>query len=281
MKLILGDNQFFGINHVDLDKARETKILFENSEDIVSFINESLSLGMNGFMLNSNLVGYKIIASHEFDSAKEIHYSIPYARKFATIVNETGIYGLAKHILLNTSILSSLIPAIKFLATREFKHVIPVALNAEIPRNLRKDSVIYLQNIMTDFLIGLGQSELIIEFIRVIRSRGYRPGIVTLNPLKLIQVLEENNCDGKDIIICFNINESGFNVFPSLTDVESLIFKQKDKYSLMGMSIFSSGAGNIQSSLRYIKSLELDYCVFGSSKLSNIEKNIEYFNCKA
>lgn len=275
MKLILGDNQFFGINHVDLEKARETKSHFEDYREIISFIQASLDLGMDGFMLNSNLTGYKIVSEEQFESSKEIHYSIPYARKFATIVNENGLIGLAKHILINVSIINSVIPATKFLFTKKFKHVIPIALNAEVPRGLRKGSVVYLQNIMTDFLLGLGQEELIIEFIRIVKARGYRPGIVTLNPEILVKVLEKEGFPSKEILICFNINASGFNVFPTRKNVENFILKYSDKYTLMGMSIFSSGAGDIEKSVRYIESLNLDYCVFGSSNLSNIETNIK------
>ena len=46
----------------------------------------------------------------------------------------------------------------------------------------------------------------------------------------------------------------------------------------MGMSIFASGAGNIPSSIKYIKKLKLDYVVFGSSRISNIESNLKNFN---
>ena len=45
----------------------------------------------------------------------------------------------------------------------------------------------------------------------------------------------------------------------------------------MGMSIFASGAENIPSSIDYIKELPLDYVVFGTSKLENIESNMRLF----
>ena len=41
----------------------------------------------------------------------------------------------------------------------------------------------------------------------------------------------------------------------------------------MGMSIFSSGGTKISESIKYIKKLNLDYVVFGSSKINNIESN--------
>ena len=41
MKQILGDNQFFGVNHNDIDKGDKTKILFSDNESIILFIKDS------------------------------------------------------------------------------------------------------------------------------------------------------------------------------------------------------------------------------------------------
>ena len=43
----------------------------------------------------------------------------------------------------------------------------------------------------------------------------------------------------------------------------------------MGMSIFSSGGSNILEAINYIKKINLDYVVFGSSKLANIKDNLD------
>ena len=39
MKIILGDNQFFGVNHFDLKKGEKTKNKFDNTSKIERFIN--------------------------------------------------------------------------------------------------------------------------------------------------------------------------------------------------------------------------------------------------
>jgi hypothetical protein len=38
MKQILGDNQFFGVNHNDIEKGDKTKNLFSDNKSIISFI---------------------------------------------------------------------------------------------------------------------------------------------------------------------------------------------------------------------------------------------------
>ena len=45
----------------------------------------------------------------------------------------------------------------------------------------------------------------------------------------------------------------------------------------MGMSIFASGAGNIPQSINYIKKLNLDYVIFGTSRIENIKSNLKLF----
>ena len=82
--------------------------------------------------------------------------------------------------------------------------------------------------------------------------------------------------DYDDLIVCFNINNQGFNVFPSVEKVEKFI-AGNHFYKLMGMSIFSSGASNIPASVEYIKKLDLDYIVFGSSRIENINTNLNLF----
>ena len=278
MKLILGDNQFFGVNHADIKKGEQTRALFGDSKKISNFIIKSLSEGLDGFMINSNDLGYKLIANSSFEKNKEIHYSIPYPHKYANMINETGMLSLGMHVIKNTSIIKNTFTGVKFLFTKNLKHIIPLILDIEVPKNLEKGSYVYLQNIITDLLLGIGREDLILAFINSVIEMGYKPGIITLNPILLNKHLVHTDKTYllKDLIVCFNINKEGFNVFPNLQNVEELI-KSNTLYKLMGMSIFASGAGNIPSSIDYIKELPLDYVVFGTSKLANVESNMRLF----
>ena len=277
MKIVLGDNQFFGVNHFDLEKGEKIKLQFEELEKIESFIKESLQIGLDGFMINSNLLGYKLVNSVDFDDSKEIHYSIPYPHKYANMVNESGMISLFSYLIKNTSIIKNLIGGIKLVMTKDLKCITPLALNLEVPKNLKKGSYVYMQNIITDLLLGLGRGDILVEFIKSVINMGYKPGIITLNPIVLNKLLEAHESDWiRDLIVCFNINKEGFNVFPSLKSVENFI-GSTHKYKLMGMSIFASGAGDIPNSIAYIKKLKLDYIVFGSSRLENIKSNFTLF----
>ena len=278
MKIILGDNQFFGVNHFDLEKGEKTKLKFETTKKIKIFINKSLSEGIDGFMINSNDKGYELISQSDFKSSKEIHYSIPYPHKYANLVNEKGMLSLLKYLYKESSIINNIIPGLKLLFTRNLKHLVKPAIDLEVPKNLKKGSYVFMQNIITDLLLGMGKGDILIEYIKTLVKMGYKPGIITLNPIMLNNILKEqlNSKWLKYLIVCFNINKEGFNVFPSLQKVEELV-RSKPKYKLMGMSIFSSGAANIPSSIEYIKQFNLDYVVFGSSRIENIKSNLKLF----
>tara|TARA_B110000977_G_C10732264_1_gene359530 strand:- start:6 stop:596 length:591 start_codon:yes stop_codon:yes gene_type:complete len=195
------------------------------------------------------------------------------------MVNENGMLSLFKYLFKKTSLTNNIIVGAKLIATQNLKSIILLALNLEVPRNLKKGSYIYMQNIITDLLLGMGRGDILIEFIESVFIMGYKPGIITLNPIMFDKILEDEKDSIwlKDLIVCFNINKEGFNVFPSLEAVESFI-DSRPKYKLMGMSIFASGAANIPRSINYIKKLNLDYVVFGSSRLENIRSNFHLFS---
>ena len=65
------------------------------------------------------------------------------------------------------------------------KYLLPIATSLEIPKNLPKGSTVYLQNILTDLLIGINRLDILEYFVIDIRKKGYKPGIITLNPLMI------------------------------------------------------------------------------------------------
>ena len=277
MKQILGDNQFFGVNHNDIDKGDKTKDLFSENKTIISFVDATMDIGLSGFMMNSNLRGYDITNSFSKAFKGEVHYSVPYPHKFASMVNEGGMLMLLKYVFSKSSFRSLFLHFPAFLFTGNVKYILPLILDLEIPKNLKKGSFVYLQNIVTDLLLGMKRYDLLESFCKSLIAKGYYPGLISLNPVLLDKVISKFDLNiQNDLIVCFNINVDGFNVFPCLNDVEGLIFR-KSLYKKMGMSIMASGgASSIQESLRYIKNLPLDYVVYGSSNLSNISSNYAF-----
>lgn len=278
MKIILGDNQFFGVNHSDLKKGDTTKKLFNSTNAITNFINSASNLGLNGFMINSNKLGYDVVKNYRFSSKQECHYSIPYPHKYASIVNESGMIALLAFLIKKIKI-TDIFQLFRFALTFNATHLLPILIKMEIPKSLPKGSIVYLQNVVTDLIMGLnGGDKILIKYIKSIEAIGYKPGIITLNPVRFYELFGKK-INSTELFLCFNLNYSGFNVFPSVFETEKVIkeIKENCNWQLMAMSILSSGSKDISigKSLDYIKSQNLDYVVFGSSSLKNIQSNIE------
>jgi hypothetical protein len=199
---------------------------------------------------------------------------MPYPHKDASMVNENGMFYLFRYIIEKSSYASLLFKIPHFALSRDLKDLLPLIIEAELPSNLPKGSFVYLQNVLTDLVLGINRIDLLKEFCLIIIKKGYQPGFITLNPILLAEVIKLFPIEIQEkIIFFFNINKTGFNVFPSKEIVQQYIEKNHP-YKKMGMSILSSGGDSgIQDSLNYVKELPLDYVVYGSSKLNHIKSN--------
>ena len=66
-------------------------------------------------MINSNEIGYNLVTNYKLSKSEEIHYSIPYPHKYATIVNENGMLSLFNYLLKETSFIKVLKTLPKFI----------------------------------------------------------------------------------------------------------------------------------------------------------------------
>ena len=53
-RIVFGDNQFFGINHMSQDKAQERAERFAKLDNIMAVYDHAIEAGIEGIMLNSN-----------------------------------------------------------------------------------------------------------------------------------------------------------------------------------------------------------------------------------
>ena len=102
-KVILGDNQFFGINHRSQDKAEEMLKRFSNLDNIFEVYDNAFDCGVKAVMLNSNETAVAICDRFRANKSKygdvAWYPSIPYAYKYANMVNELGIFPAVNEVL--------------------------------------------------------------------------------------------------------------------------------------------------------------------------------------
>ena len=106
-RIIFGDNQFFGINHMSEEKAQALDEKFKNLNAIIDVIDIAYESGIRAFMLNTHDKA-KDICDHirqNYNKYTGISFypSMPYAHKYANTVAEKGIFGALKETIMSDS----------------------------------------------------------------------------------------------------------------------------------------------------------------------------------
>ncbi|RME67449.1 MAG: hypothetical protein D6781_13205, partial [Verrucomicrobia bacterium] len=160
------------------------------------------------------------------------------------------------------------------LGMNEFKimeMLIDVELRAYKGLNIR---AIFLQNVITDLILGLGIAEVFAAYCDYIRKR-YKvlPGLITQNMPRLKAFLEKAGIDG--VVICTSFNRIGYLMSP---DVESYVkaaeANDPSRYQLMAMSTMASGAIPARDAYDFINRQKVQSIVFGASSEKNIRETV-------
>ena len=102
-KIIFGDNQFFGINHMSQEKAQQLSEIFFDISAIYKVYDLSIEAGIGAIMLNSNDRAKEICDHFLNNKFKYGHLnwypSIPYPHKYTNLISEKGIFPTINEIL--------------------------------------------------------------------------------------------------------------------------------------------------------------------------------------
>jgi len=287
-KVIFGDNQFFGINHMSEEKAQALAEKFWDRKAITDVIDVAYECGIRGFMLNTNQRAVEICDYFRDNKEKYpdmwFYASLPYAHKYANAVGEKGIFGAIKDTIMNNSgageIIGLLTKGGLSLFERDMIKVMELLVQIEMKifRDLNV-KVIFLQNIVTDLLLGFGVKDVFIAFSEYVKN-GFNSevGFVTMNMPKLADFLL--GCGIENPIICSSINKAGYFMNP---DQESYEITLKEKqFQSIAMSILASGAVKPTEAVEYVcGDLGIQSVVFGASSRGHIletKKLIEQYS---
>ena len=281
-KIIFGDNQFFGINHMSEEKAQILSEKFRDLRTITDVINNAYEAGIRGFMINThqrakNICEYFRRNASQFPELK-LYPSMPYAHKYANAVAERGLFGALNDMILKNTGVSGLMGIISKSGSIVFeKDMIKVMqllvdMEMKIFKNLNF-KVIFLQNIVTDLLLGFGVKEVFIEFTSYIREKyNVEAGFVTLNMPRLVDFLLD--CGIENPVVCSAINKAGYFMNPDIASYETTLGQKQ--FRPIAMSILASGAVKAEEAVEYVSRLpRIQSIVFGASSQPHIRQTKE------
>ncbi len=272
-KLLFGDNQFFGINHMSEEKARAQAMRFQRTDAIMDVLDVAYDEGIRTFMCTTHdriaNVADRVRANPERYGDFQFYPCMPYAHKYANAVTEHGMLGAVRSFIPNDGLLTTAFAGTKALASKEVDGIAKVMIDMEMKMFAgTKTPVIFIQNVFADLLMGMGFHRAFRIFHDHIQEKyGAEPAYITMNMPMLLDVLEGQGIERP--IICSNINKIGFRMsggFDAYLDA-----LKSGRVRAVAMSVYASGAIPADEAIHWISELPgVESIVFGASSAGNI-----------
>jgi len=271
-RVLFGDNQFFGINHMSEDKARAQSMRFRDTESMMRVLDNAYDAGIKVFMCTTHDRVGEIADIVRNNPSRypdfEFYPCMPYAHKYANSVGEVGIMETMKRFSPG-GMLDTMFTGAMAAVTQDVNKMLRLLVDAEMKRfEGVKTPIIFLQNVITDFIMGLKGYHFLAEFHRYVKEKyNAEAGFITMNLPKLIGVLLEQGIENP--IVCANINKIGFRMCGGVDAYREVIAQNNAR--VVAMSVLASGAIAPREALEWACGLEgLDSIVFGASSKGNI-----------
>lgn len=277
-RLLFGDNQFFGVNHMSEEKARAQAMRFQSLDAVMSVLDAAYGAGVTTFMCTTHDriadVALRIRAEPERYADQVFIPCMPYAHKYANAMSEAGMFGAIKQFLPDGGFLDAAMRGGKSFARKDVEGIITLLIDAEMKMfHGLKTPVVFLQNVVVDFLLGMGFIDAFRIFADHVSSE-YKaePGFITMNMPRLLDALDAAGIENP--IVCSNINKLGFRMSGGIDSyIDALTHR---RFRAVAMSVFASGAIPADEAIEWVTSLpNIESIVFGASSRTNIDSTAE------
>ena len=276
-RILFGDNQFFGINHFSEEKARQQAMKFQDVATILDVLKSALNSGVSGFMCTTHDTVAKIadaVREHPNDwDGFHFYPGMPYAHKYANAVTELGYLGALKKFIPSGGMLDTLTRGTRAVLSKDIESVMGMLVDAEMKMfDGLKTPVIFLQNVVTDLILGLGAYDVFASFAAYVKRRyDADAGFFTMNLPKLLEAL--NSAGVQNPIVCANVNKAGFRMSGGIEGYREAAAKYPAR--VIAMSVFASGAISAREAIEWVAGEPyVESIVFGASSRPNIENTV-------
>ncbi|OEY73227.1 aldo-keto reductase family protein [Salegentibacter salarius] len=275
-RILYGDNQFFAVNHISDAKSMAQSIKFKSDEAIIRTLDYAIEAGINTFMCTTHDRIARICNVIRANPGKykdfKIYPCMPYAHKYANAVTELGIQGTIKQYVPG-NLFGTMFKGGMAVVSKDFLKIMELLIDAEMKMFKGINTpVIFLQNVITDLLLGLGMVEVLKGFHDYILKKYYaEPGFITMNMPKLLDTLEGAGINNP--IICFSMNKVNFRMSGGKDLYEETL--KTRKLRAITMQVLGGGAIPPKEALEYISKLpNVESILFGASSKANIENTV-------
>lgn len=258
--ILLGDNQFFGVNHLSPEKGRLTEEKFKDISEIKKIMYYALDNGVNGVFFSTHPSIYQITDMMRSDASLKkmsVYVNIPYISKYVRMLSEKGPVNTVKTMLMRNKGLAAkigfMVRSGLAVATNNYLDVAHRLIDVEMgPFNDLNVKAIFLHDALTGLALGYNMANVIKDFSAYIcRNYGVIPGFETLNYPLMADMLEQAEIK-KALVMC-SVNKKGYFMNPSKTACEKA-FGIHD-HTIVAMSTLAAGSLAPEEAYEYIASL--------------------------
>ena len=275
-RILFGDNQFFGVNHISDEKSRAQLIKFKTDQAIINVLDIAKDAGVNTFMCTTyarigNICKH-IKANPENYPGYKIYPCMPYAHKYANAVTELGMMGALKSYMPGNIFTTALKGGMAFLS-KDYQKMMELMIDAEMKMFEGIDTpVIFLQNVVTDLLLGLRAYPMLYAFNAYVKKKyNAEAGFITMNLPLLHKVLLDGGIENP--IICTSFNKEGFRMSGGTKAYEAVLAQNNAR--IIAMQIFGGGFIAPKEAIEYVNSLPgISSILFGASSAANIKQTV-------
>ena len=276
-RILFGDNQFFGINHMSEEKARAQAMRFQDIGEIIRTIDAAYAAGVRVFMCTTHeRVGEvcdHVRAHPETYKDFQFYPCMPYAHKYANAVTEHGMTGALAKLLPGENKFATLLKSGMSAMKMDVEALGGLLIDAEMKMFQGLPTpVIFVQNVVTDLILGMGAFAAFRVFADHVKAKyDAEPGFITMNTPRLLDALESVGIDNP--IICSNINKIGFRMCGGIDLYEETI--RTRRFRPIAMSVLASGAISPREAIDYVCAQpQIESILFGASSRANIENTV-------
>lgn len=273
MKIILGDNPFFNVNHRTGGKKTSTDTSpFETATEVMS---EAVKNSIDTLMLSDYETAPKLLSKFSAENPRsriQIALVIPYPHTINNLISSHGYFGALKSLMSNNlfgillGLLMTPFTGTAGLYAKIFESYIKLQLKKYDILNV-DTRYVCLHNVVVDLLLANQRSDILISFIKAVRRIDREPVLITQNISRLVSMLGD-----KSYTVCGSYNLNGFMTNPSRHEVLQAIENNREYTKYWAMQILASGAIQPQRALKDKGLLQFDAILYATSNPSRVKE---------
>lgn len=245
-RIVLGHNNFFGVNHLSRQHGADREAMFEDVTAIVKMMETAAALDVTAMMMSTHpratAVANVVRNNRELKDKWSFYPLLPYITKYVKQANEKGMVNIVLDQLKQagwTQTIGILARGGLGALTKDYRKILTTMIELELtPFNGLKLNTVFLHDVLTDLAVALDIPEVLELHTTEIKKRfGARGGFATKNLPLLVERFKKYGFESP--LVLAQINKIGFGMNPSREACEAAL--ASSSLEVMAMGTLASG----------------------------------------